>query len=143
MLTLKKLLVAFDGSPSSYKSFDFALEMTNICQGASHEIYVLAVVQPPEPADLVEMDAIIDAATEHYEELFKGLREKAVAAGDILTTEVAVGHPADQIVHYAAEKGCDMILMGQRGKSKMEQWLLGSVSKRVASYAHCTVTIVK
>ncbi len=143
MLTLKKLLVAFDGSPSSYKAFDFALEMTNICQGASHEIYVLAVVQPPEPADLVEMDAIIDAATEHYEELFKGLREKAVAAGDILTTEVAVGHPADQIVHYAAEKGCDMILMGQRGKSKMEQWLLGSVSKRVASYAHCTVTIVK
>lgn len=143
MLTLKKLLVAFDGSPSSYKAFDFALEMTNICQGASHEIYVLAVVQPPEPADLVEMDAIIDAATEHYEELFRDLREKAVAAGGILTTEVAVGHPADQIVHYAAEKECDMILIGQRGKSKMEQWLLGSVSKRVASYAHCTVTIVK
>jgi nucleotide-binding universal stress UspA family protein len=143
MLTLKKLLVAFDGSPSSYKAFDYALEMSNLCKAASHEIYVLAVVQPPEPADLVEMDAIIDAATEHYEELFRGLSEKALAAGDILTTEVAVGHPADQIVHYAAEKNCDLILIGQRGKSKMEQWLLGSVSKRVASYAHCTVTIVK
>lgn len=143
MLALKKLLVAFDGSPSSYKAFDTALEMSNLCQGASHEIYVLAIVQPPEPADIVEIDAIIDAATEHYEELFKGLREKAVAAGDILTTEVLAGHPADQIVHYAVEKGCDMILMGQRGKSKMEQWLLGSVSKRVASYAHCSVLIVK
>lgn len=143
MLTLKKLLVAFDGSPSSFKAFDFALEMSNLCQGASHEIYVLAVAQPPEPADIVEMDAVIEAATEHYEELFKELRQKAVAAGDIVTTEVAVGHPADQIVHYAAEKGCDMILIGQRGKSRMEQWLLGSVSKRVAAYAHCTVTIVK
>jgi len=143
MLTLKKLLVAFDGSPSSYKAFDFALEMSNLCRGASHEIFVLAVAQPPEPADIVEMDAIIDAATEHYEELFKELRQKAVAAGDIVTTEIAVGHPADQIVHYAAEKGCDMILIGQRGKSRMEQWLLGSVSKRVAAYAHCTVTIVK
>jgi nucleotide-binding universal stress UspA family protein len=89
------------------------------------------------------MDAIIDAATEHYEELFRELRQKAAASGDIVTTEVVVGHPADQIVHYAAEKGCDMILLGQRGKSRMEQWLLGSVSKRVASYAHCTVTIVK
>jgi len=143
MLALKKLLVAFDGSPSSYKAFDTALEMSNICQGASHEIYVLAVVQPPEPADIVEIDAIIDAATEHYEELFKGLCEKAVSAGDILTTEVAVGHPADQVVHYAVEKGCDMILIGQRGKSRVEQWLLGSVSKRVASYAHCSVMIVK
>ena len=143
MLALKKLLVAFDGSPSSYKAFDTALEMSNLCQGASHEIYVLAVVQPPEPADIVEIDAIIDAATEHYEELFKGLREKAVAAGDILSTEVAVGHPADQVVHYAVEKGCDMILIGQRGKSRVEQWLLGSVSKRVASYAHCSVLIVK
>ncbi|HTP67198.1 MAG TPA: universal stress protein [Geobacteraceae bacterium] len=143
MLTLKKLLVAFDGSPSSYKAFDFALEMSNLCRGASHEIFVLAVAQPPEPADIVEMDAIIDAATEHYEELFKELRQKAAAAGDIVTTEIAVGHPADQIVHYAAEKGCDMILIGQRGKSRMEQWLLGSVSKRVAAYAHCTVTIVK
>lgn len=143
MLPLKKLLVAFDGSPSSYKAFDYALEMSNLCQGASHEIHVLAVAQPPEPADLVEMDAIIEAATEHYEELFKGLREKAVAAGDILTTEVLVGHPADQIVHYAAEKECDLILIGQRGKSKVEHWLLGSVSKRVAAHAHCTVTIVK
>jgi len=143
MLTLKKLLVAFDGSPSSFKAFAFALEMSNLYQGASHEIFVLAVVQPPEPADLVEMDAIIDAGTEHYEELFSELRHKGAAAGVAITTEVAVGHPADQIVHYAAEKGCDMILIGQRGKSRMEQWLLGSVSKRVAAYAHCTVTIVK
>lgn len=38
---------------------------------------------------------------------------------------------------------CDMICIGQRGKSRIQQWLLGSVSKRVATYAHCTVTIVK
>lgn len=143
MLPTKKLLVAFDGSQSAYKAFEVALELSTTCKGASHEIFLVAVIQPPEPADIVEMDAIIDAATEHYEELFKGLRDKAITSGDILTTEVLVGHPADQIVHYAAEKGCDMILMGQRGKSRMEQWLLGSVSKRVASYAHCSVMIVK
>lgn len=76
MLTLKKLLVAFDGSSSFCKAFDFALELSNLCQCPSHEIYVLSVVQPPEPADLVEMDAIIDAATEHYEDMFKELRQR-------------------------------------------------------------------
>jgi nucleotide-binding universal stress UspA family protein len=143
MLTLKKLLVAFDGSPSSSKAFDFALELSNLCPGPSHEICILSVAQPPEPADLVEMDAIIDAATEHYEELFKELRQKAAAANVPITTEIAVGHPAEQIVHYATEKGCDMVVLGHRGKSRMEKWLIGSVSKRVTSYAPCTVTIVK
>lgn len=143
MLTLKKLLVAFDGSPYSMKAFDFALELSNLSPEPSHEIYVLSVVHLPEPADMVELDSIIDAATDHYEVMFMELRQKGEAANVPITTEVAVGHPADQIVHYAAERGCDMVILGHRGKSLMERWKLGSVSKRVTSYAHCTVTIVR
>src|SRR3990172_212317 len=140
---LKTILVAFDGSPQSYKAFDFAVELFRLCTGASPEITVLSVAQPPEPIDIVEVDAVIDSATEHYEALFKGLKEKAKERNIEIKTEVVVGHPADQIVRYATEKKCDMIIVGQRGKSKIESWLLGSVSKRVASYAPCTVTIVK
>jgi nucleotide-binding universal stress UspA family protein len=36
-----------------------------------------------------------------------------------------------------------MIVMGHRGKSRLQRWLLGSVSKRVLSYAPCTVTVVR
>jgi nucleotide-binding universal stress UspA family protein len=143
MLRLKKLLVAFDGSPYSVKAFDFALELSNLSPEPTHEIYVLSVVQVPEPADLVEMDAIIDVATEHYEDFFKELRQKAATVNIPMTTEIAVGHPADQIVHFATEKGCDMVIMGHRGKSLMERWKMGSVSKRVTTYAPCTVTIVR
>jgi nucleotide-binding universal stress UspA family protein len=140
---LNKILVAFDGSEQSNKAFDFALEMSRLCTGASPEITVLSVAQPPEPADIVEVDAIIDSATEHYEDLFKKLREKAKTKNVEIKTEVVVGHPAVQIVKVADEKKCDMIIVGHRGKSKMADWLLGSVSKRVSSYATCTVTIVK
>ncbi len=140
---LNKILVAFDGSQQSYKAFDFALDLSKLCPGAYPEIIVLSVAQPPEPADIVEVDAIIDSATQHYEELFKGLREKAKEKSVEIKTEVAVGHPADQIIKYAAERKSDMIVVGQRGKSKIATWLLGSVSKRISSYAPCTVTIVK
>lgn len=102
-----------------------------------------SVAQPPEPIDIVEMDAIIDSATQHYEELFKVLREKAKERNLEIKAEVAVGHPADQIVRFAKDNKCDMVALGQRGKSKIENWLLGSVSKRVATYSPCTVTIVK
>ena len=140
MLPWKKVVIAFDGSPSAYKAFDLALEM---CPEASPEIFVVSVVQPPEQAEIVEMDAVIDAASEHFAKLFPDLRDKALKSSARITTEVLIGHPADQIVHYAAEKQCDVILVGQRGKSRIQQWLLGSVSKRIATYAHCTVTIVK
>jgi nucleotide-binding universal stress UspA family protein len=140
---LKRILVAFDGSEQSYKAFDFALEMTKLCPGATPEVMALSVAQPPEPADIVEVDAVIDSATQHYEALFKELKEKAKEKNIEIRTEVVVGHPADQIVRYATENKCDVIILGQRGKSRIESWLLGSVSKRVASYAPCTVTIVK
>ncbi|HUH65602.1 MAG TPA: universal stress protein, partial [Syntrophales bacterium] len=112
---LNKILVAFDGSQQSYKAFNFALDISKFCSAASPEIMVLAVAQPPEPADIVEVDAIIDSATQHYEELFKGLREKAKEKSMEITTEVAIGHPAEQIIKYAAEKKSDMIVVGQRG----------------------------
>lgn len=140
---LKKILVAFDGSQQSYKAFDFALNMSLLCLDAVHEIIVISVAQPPEPIDIVEMDAVIDSATQHYEELFKGLKDKAKERNIEIKTEVVVGHPADQIVRYAKENNTDIILVGQKGKSKIESWLLGSVSKRVATYAPCSVTIVK
>lgn len=140
---LKRILVAFDGSDQSRMAFDFALEMSRYCTRASLDITVLSVAQPPEPIDIVEMDAIIESATQHYEELFKGLRDKAKADNVDIKTEIVVGHPADQIIKYAVEKKSDMIIVGHRGKSKIANWLLGSVSKRVSSYAPCTVTIVK
>jgi len=140
---LRKILVAFDGSEQAYKAFDFALDMSHLCPGAAPEIIVISVAQPPEPIDIVEMDAVIDSATQHYGELFKGLERDAKERNIEIKTEVLVGHPADQIVRYAKEKNSDMIVIGQKGKSKIENWLLGSVSKRVATYAPCTVTIVK
>lgn len=140
---LKRILVAFDGSEQSRKAFDFVLEFSRYCAGASLDITVLSVAQPPEPIDIVEMDAIIESATQHYEELFIGLREKAKENSIDIKTEIVIGHPADQIIKFATEKKSDMIVVGQRGKSKIANWLLGSVSKRVSSYAPCTVTIVK
>jgi len=140
---LNNILVAFDGSEQSYKAFNFALELSRLCTGASPKITIISVAQPPEPADIVEVDAIIDSATQHYEKLFKGLRDKAKKSNMEIMTEVVVGHPADQIIKFATEKKNDMIIVGQRGRSKISHWLLGSVSKRVSSYAPCTVTIVK
>lgn len=140
---LKKILIAFDGSEPSRYAFSYALELMRHFTIKIPEITVVAVAQLPEPADIVEIDAIIDSATEYYKALFKELEVQAETMQLEIKTEVLVGHPADQVIRYAKEHEIDMIFAGQTGKSKIETWLMGSVSRRIVAYAHCPVTIVK
>ncbi len=137
---LKKILVAYDGSKPAERAFKAALELA---KPLGARIVVLSVVQPPEPPVLVETSALLDSATEHFEKDFPRLREEAKSQDIPLETRVAVGHPADQIVHVAVEEESDLIVMGHRGKSVLQRWLLGSISKRVLSYAPCSVLIVR
>lgn len=140
---LKKILVAFDGSEESTKAFEFALKLLDEFKSKDKELVLLSVAQPPEPADIVEVKAVIDSATEYYKREFEKILKLSEVHNVQVKTDIAVGHPADQIVRYASENSFDMIIMGQRGMSKIERWLLGSISRRVATYAQCPVVIVK
>ena len=106
-------------------------------------ILIFAVARPPEPATSVEMGAVLDDAREHFEEAFKKIFEKAQGHDVVITTDIAVGHPAEQIVHRAEQDKVDLIILGRRGMSRFETWLLGSVSERVLRYAHCPVMVVR
>lgn len=50
--------------------------------------------------------------------------------------------PGEQIVAYAEESGCDLIIMGSRGLGAL-RGILGSVSNYVLREAHMPVLIVK
>lgn len=137
---IRKILIAFDGSESAERAFHFALLLAK--QFAA-ELTVLAVARPPEPPTMEETQAFLESATEHYERQFNVFRKAAEEGGVTLKTLIVTGHPAEQIIHHATEERADLIVMGHRGKSLVQRWLLGSVSKRVLSYAPCSVTIVR
>jgi len=135
---LKKILVAFDDSKGAHKAFDFGCELA---RAFGAELFVLAVIQIPEPTTSVELGGILDSQREHFEKAFEALRAKA--AGVKLSTEVDVGHPAEHILAHADKLEADLIVMGRRGRTTISRWLLGSVSERVLRYAHCPVTVTK
>jgi len=136
----KSILVAYDGSVAAGHAFHSALELAERL-GAS--LGVVSVAQLPEPPTMVETSAMLDSARQHYEKDFRKLRADAKARGIELPTNVLVGHAADQIIHHATETKADLIVMGHRGGSRVKEWLLGSTSKRVLSYAPCSVLIVR
>jgi nucleotide-binding universal stress UspA family protein len=47
--------------------------------------------------------------------------------------------PADAILEQAREDGAQLVVVGSHGVGAVERLLVGSVSERVARYAHCSV----
>lgn len=135
---IRKLLIAYDGSDSAKAAFDFAVDMAGK-YGA--ELHVLAVARPPEYGSEVETEAIIESSRRHFSHLLQPLKTQVTG----LTThfKVMVGHPAESIVLYAEDHGIDHIVVGHRGHSLFERWLLGSVARQVIAHAPCAVTVVR
>jgi nucleotide-binding universal stress UspA family protein len=137
---VKHVLVAFDGSESAARAFDLGLDLA---VKFAAELTILAVVRPPELPEDVETEALVESAREYYEQQFGPLQSRAAKAGLKASFAVSVGHPAEQIVHYAETHAVDHIVLGDRGKTFFRRWLIGSVSKQVMHYAHCTTTVVR
>jgi len=137
---VKHVLVAFDGSEAAGRAFDFGLELAGKFDS---ELTVLAVVRPPDLPEDVETEALVESARDYFEAQFAPLQARAAKAKVKGGFAVAVGHPAEQIVHYAETHGVDHIVLGDRGKTFFRRWLIGSVSKQVTHYAHCTTTVVR
>jgi nucleotide-binding universal stress UspA family protein len=133
------ILVAYDGSPQAQRATELAFSLAEAMQS---KLLIFAVIRPPEPAARAELNAILDDAREHYEQDFAQLREQARRRGLDLATEIEVGHPAEHIVHRAEHAETALIIMGRRGISSFQRWMLGSISERVLRYAHCPVMMV-
>lgn len=137
---ISKLLVAYDGSKQSERAYNLAVDLAT---RLGVPMIVVSVARPPEPPVAVELQAVLDSATEYYEGHFKSMKEEADKLGVDVTFHVRIGHPAEQIVRMANEEKADAIVMGHRGESLLQKWMVGSVAKRVMSYAHCTVMVVR
>jgi nucleotide-binding universal stress UspA family protein len=136
----RKILVGYDGSEAGQKAFENAL---NLAKSHGAALYVLTVARPPEIGDDVETEAVIENSREHHRKLLGPLQRAASAAGVKGHFDVAVGHPAEQILFHADQHKVDLIVVGDRGRSNFVRLLLGSVSKTVVQYADRPVLVVR
>ena len=135
---IHNLLIGYDGSAASEAAFDLALDLARR-YGA--DLHVLAVARPPEFGEDVETEAVIEQTQRHFDQVLQPLQARV--EGVRAHFQVVVGHPAEQLVLYAERHHIDHIVVGHRGHSRFDRWLMGSVAKRVVSYAPCAVTVVR
>ncbi|MSP82950.1 MAG: universal stress protein [Alphaproteobacteria bacterium] len=146
----KRILLAVDGSEHALLAADVACDLA-----ARYEarLIILSVAKPVGKMSVAARDYI---QAEHLagapSYLLTDLARAALADVDgrarakgltNVKTVVREGNPARRIVEYAKEHDIDLIALGSRGLGDLEGLLLGSVSHKVATLAHCTVITAK
>ncbi|MEC7728688.1 MAG: universal stress protein [Pseudomonadota bacterium] len=144
----KRILVAVDGSKTSLRALDKAIELQKLTEA---EIYILCVYKHHSlfEASLSigrpqEMDIPDKVLSEYAKEVVNHAKELAKEHGATkLRGFVKGGRPSKVIVKFAQDKEADLIVVGTRGThSDKDGMILGSVSHRVASHAKCPVLVV-
>lgn len=132
-----KLLVPIDGSKASLNAFEKAVE---IAKNYHFDINVLSVVNvravSDDRAELV--DIMIKDVNDKMEELVKNTD----LTGINVKTEVSYGEAYTTILEVAERDNVDLIVIGNRGQSRIQRFFLGSVANRVIAEAKCPVLVI-
>jgi nucleotide-binding universal stress UspA family protein len=137
---MRNILVGYDGSESALHALTFAADLARVFGSSMH---VLAVVRPPEFGGMVETEAVIEQSRRHYHNVLRTVQANHAHEPFKTHVHTTVGHPAEQIVRFAEGHDIDHIVVGHRGHTLFERWLIGSVARQVVAYAHCAVTVVR
>jgi nucleotide-binding universal stress UspA family protein len=133
---IQRILVAYDASPHAERALDVAQSMAADLKA---KIFLLAVIRPPEPAESAEFNALLKEGRERN---FAPLRERIKQKNIEFETDIVLGHPADEIIHWADSNQARLIVMGKRSHTILRRSMLGSNSEPVLRYAQCPVMSV-
>jgi nucleotide-binding universal stress UspA family protein len=151
-ITIRKILVAIDGSKPSLDASEQAISLAAKYEAELIAVHVVSpdvrygyledVITPGLPASLKE---VVVLAMEKGQKYLDNVMQNASENKVEVRTEVLIGASSvvKEIVEYAEEHKIDLIVIGTRGISGIKKMLLGSTASGVLSYAHCPVLIVK
>jgi nucleotide-binding universal stress UspA family protein len=80
------------------------------------------------------------------DEVERTLREMAAevtAAGVDVTTYARQGDPAAALLDVAEERRADLVVVGNKGMTGADRFLLGSVPNKVTHHAPCSVLVIR
>lgn len=84
-----------------------------------------------------------EASEKRGHQLLQGLAEQAIAVGVAAEFSQPLGNPGQTICELAKTWGAQLIVVGRRGRTGLEEAIAGSVSNYVVHHAHCPVLTVQ
>lgn len=153
-----KILVALDNSGSSHRVFDEALALAKATGSRLMLLHVLSSEEEGSPNvsmvgwqySPIATDEVVHMYQQQWTEYEgRGLEMLRSYAEQATTAEIAAeftqnsGSPGRTICEVARTWEADLIVLGRRGHSGFNEFLLGSVSNYVLHHAPCSVLTVQ
>ena len=92
----------------------------------------------------VEMEKDLENKyVENAQRLLDQIETKLDFSGTRVEKQVLIGDPFEKIVETAKNGNFDLIVMGNRGFSKIKRFFVGSVTQKVISEAPCPVLVIR
>lgn len=135
---IRRILLGTDLSTASEGATEEALQLA--CD-LHAELLVVSIIDPSgqgygAPLRMDQRRAARETAAQAL--VLRGRR-----AGVNVSFLVWQGEPGPALVEAAASEEVDLIVVGSRGRNRVERFVLGSVSDHVVRHATCPVLIVR
>ena len=135
----KHILVAIDGSPYTREAIPVAID---IARKFESDLFVLHVAEHDRGrAVAYSLESPADATRMVASAVAEARAAGVKASGQLL--DKAAGHVAEAIEQVALEHGIDLIVMGSRGLSDAQGFLLGSVTHKVMQMVDIPVLVTR
>ncbi|WP_163539107.1 universal stress protein [Gracilibacillus sp. YIM 98692] len=137
----KKILLATDGSEHSKRAAENAFHIAQCSSGSQLEVVYVVNVDKAK-SDVINNWNSIDV-NDSRKKQFDEAERLAKETGINYKVKILHGEPGPSIVNYANKNNVDIVIIGSRGLNGLQEFVLGSVSHKVAKRANCPVLIVK
>ncbi|WP_439482225.1 universal stress protein [Cyclobacterium plantarum] len=148
---MKSILVPYDFSEEAENAFQLAQELAT---KAACKLKLIHVIEIPTAQHFNTMgeinmeDNFIDRIymvdlVEKRKKQFKELEEKHAVKPYQFSTNLLFGNPYAGISSEITEVKADLVIMGSKGSSGLEELLIGSNTEKVVRHSKCPVITVK
>jgi|SRR5215218_360236 len=140
---MRSIVLGTDGSPSAEAAVRRAAE---IAKGTGARVH-LATAYPDVATYRETISSSAKAEPIDLRQVAESVLAREARAledeGVEVTTHAREGDPAEVIIDVAEELGADLIIVGARGLSGLQRFLLGSVSSKLSHHAPTSVMVVR
>lgn len=141
------VIVPLDGSSFAEQALEQAHLLASVM---SASLLLVSIVPPPNDIAVQRdketvslMRALLQTETERRTRYLEQRAEPLRKQGLVVHTQVATGHPAEEILRLSRQHQPALLVMTTHGRSELQRLFLGSVAMKIVQGTHAPVLLVR
>ncbi len=144
---MKKILIATDGSDTSKTAVLVGIDMARRAGGSIIAIYVVDVSRISHLPGYAMIPGIKEKIIGLMEEEGKqatGFAEDRAREANVPCHKIiSQGSPSQELLRLSRDLEADLLILGSRGRTGVERYILGSVAEKVVLQSEVPVLLIK